>query len=644
MTSPLDGNEQSLDIKWDPQAVEVHTKSIQQALEPLVNKVTALMNTNGDSGLKKGKSKNAHVLSLAIERATAEFIEKAEQIAKENPFVENDLMKALDEVKATGDRMRVVTTDFCEDPLSANVRKHLVTASRELLSAVTRLLIIADMVDVHVLLKSLKIVRDDLDTMKKASSQQELYSKFQTFGEGMMDLDSKAYHRQIDLRDPQQRDDMASARATMKKNSMMLFTASKAYISNRNAPEAKNNRDFAFEQMENAVNTIGKVTTSKPSGKPKAKDSPGFLAAAMDDFDRRCVMETVSYKDSVSRPALEKRLETIISSAAHMADRPHTRDERRERIVNDCNGVRQALQDLLTSYEKNAGKPDRSLELDTNLGKTKKKSKDLRRQLRRAVVDHVSDSYAQTDVPILMMFETAKQGNGKLFPDFAAVFEEHTKKLIEVAELCCSMSSDIEGVKLVRYSIRELESLYPQVINAAKFLSHSPRNKLANENMDVFKSAWETQMRILTTAVDNLLTIDDFLSVSESHILDDVNKCVFALQDCESEELDKTAAVVRGRANRICQVVTQEMESLPRNTTYNDEVMQAVYAFRDNIMPHYSKVVENAIESLAVNKNGTMDENEFIDACRWVYDGVGCIQCIHFYSNCYARIPLYAII
>ena len=48
--------------------------------------------------------------------------------------------------------------------------------------------------------------------------------------------------------------------------------------------------------------------------------------------------------------------------------------------------------------------------------------------------------------------------------------------------------------------------------------------------MDVFKDAWERQVRILTEAVDDITTIDDFLAVSESHILEDVNKCVLALQ------------------------------------------------------------------------------------------------------------------
>ncbi len=38
------------------------------------------------------------------------------------------------------------------------------------------------------------------------------------------------------------------------------------------------------------------------------------------------------------------------------------------------------------------------------------------------------------------------------------------------------------------------------------------------------------QVRILTDAVDDITTVDDFLAVSENHILEDVNKCVAALQ------------------------------------------------------------------------------------------------------------------
>lgn len=50
------------------------------------------------------------------------------------------------------------------------------------------------------------------------------------------------------------------------------------------------------------------------------------------------------------RPSLEKRLEGIISGAALLADSSCTRDVHRERIVTECNSIRQALQDLLSEY------------------------------------------------------------------------------------------------------------------------------------------------------------------------------------------------------------------------------------------------------------------------------------------------------
>ena len=41
-----------------------------------------------------------------------------------------------------------------------------------------------------------------------------------------------------------------------------------------------------------------------------------------------------------------------------------------------------------------------------------------------------------------------------------------------------------------------------------------PKSKVAQDNMDVFKEAWERQVRLLTEAVDDITTIDDFLAVS----------------------------------------------------------------------------------------------------------------------------------
>ena len=57
-----------------------------------------------------------------------------------------------------GDQMKASSQEFAEEPCSSMKRGAMVRAARALLSSVTRLLILADMVDVHLLLKKLRVV------------------------------------------------------------------------------------------------------------------------------------------------------------------------------------------------------------------------------------------------------------------------------------------------------------------------------------------------------------------------------------------------------------------------------------------------------------------------------------------------------
>lgn len=67
------------------------------------------------------------------------------------------------------------------------------------------------------------------------------------------------------------------------------------------------------------------------------------------------------------------------------------------------------------------GKKDRSEGLDRALDHMCRKTRDLRRQLRKAVVDHVSDSFLETNVPLLVLIEAAKSGNEKEVEEYSQV-------------------------------------------------------------------------------------------------------------------------------------------------------------------------------------------------------------------------------
>jgi len=263
------------------------------------------------------------------------------------------MLAAVEEVRKTGLAMSTAAREFSEDPCSSLKRGNMVRAARNLLSAVTRLLILADMVDVHLLLKSLHVVEDDLDKLRDASSQDELLSNMRQFGRNANELIKQAAKRQQELKDPQLRDDLAAARAILKKHSTMLLTASKVYVRHPELDLAKINRDYVLKQVCEAVNTISDVAQGKHTAPQDSFAGAGELAAALDDFDEGIIMDPLMYNEVRSRPSLEERLESIISAAALMADADCTRDERRERIVAECNAVRQALQDLLSEYMSN---------------------------------------------------------------------------------------------------------------------------------------------------------------------------------------------------------------------------------------------------------------------------------------------------
>lgn len=78
-----------------------------------------------------------------------------------------------------------------------------------------------------------------------------------------------------------------------------------------------------------------------------------FLTSLPNLFQNLIILDPLEVNEEKIRPSLEKRLEAIISGAALLADSSCTRDVHRERIIAECNAIRQALQDLLSEYINN---------------------------------------------------------------------------------------------------------------------------------------------------------------------------------------------------------------------------------------------------------------------------------------------------
>lgn len=88
---------------------------------------------------------------------------------------------------------------------------------------------------------------------------------------------------------------------------------------------------------------------------------------------------------------------------------------------------------------------------------------------------------------------------------------------------------------------------------------------------------WKKQFSL---KVMNLLTINFFYLNLENHILEDVNKCVLALQESDGDSLDRTAGAIRGRSSRVANVVTAEMDNYEPGI-YTERVLEAIKVLRD---------------------------------------------------------------
>lgn len=98
---------------------------------------------------------------------------------------------------------------------------------------------------------------------------------------------------------------------------------------------------------------------------------------------------------------------------------------------------------------------------------------------------------------------------GVMCPSEVIVRESHCRSMIR---LSCFICMTLKKTNKWTYYLL-------QVINAALALAAKPQSKLAQENMDLFKEQWEKQVRVLTDAVDDITSIDDFLAVSGNELV-----------------------------------------------------------------------------------------------------------------------------
>ncbi|CAJ0566383.1 unnamed protein product, partial [Mesorhabditis spiculigera] len=375
------------------------------------------------------------------------------------------------------------------------------------------------------------------------------------------------------------------------------------------------------------MDTMRNVLGGRPGGYASLGQA-GRLMKDLDLFQQQAFMEPGVYKPTKHRPELEELLEVIVSQAGHIADSASTRNDRKMKIINECNNLRQALQDLLKEYENHCGRSDYNEDVDLAMVLVTRKSKDLRRHLRRAIVDHVSDAFLDTRTPLSILIAAAESGDPAATREAGEMFTQHAENMVAVAHFVCDMTNDSEGLRVIRYTATQLSHLAPQVVHAAHLLCQHTTSGVAQENMKMFAEVWEDKVRLLTMAVDSVITLDDFLAVSEAHIIEDAINGQEAVIQGNGDMLDRAAGAIRGRSLRVCAAVDEEMNAMPSGP-YADRVKTATRRLRNDVLQTFAERASNVVQRLTDEdptqrgpEETNRDVDEFMNACTLVHEAV----------------------
>ncbi|XP_050431865.1 alpha-catulin isoform X2 [Adelges cooleyi] len=438
-------------------------------------------------------------VNLAIER----FVTVGETIADDNPEIKGDMYQACKEARAAGASIEKLCEAVFED--SINDRAAVIRAARCLLSSVTRVLLLADVVVVKQLILVKDKVSRSLGRLEGVSNFTEFVKAFSNFGTEMVELAHLTGERQNDMKDERRRSQMAAARQVLERSTMLLLTSSKACLRHPDSSEASQNRDTVFCQMRRAMDLIHYVVKDgvwEGGGEPASLtpyiseqdggDTLGHALNVLDSFvDMTRLTLVLGEKDTLLRT-----MDMIMERTQDFTDSAYTRHEHRENILTLCDRVKTHLDQLIRAGARleqcDEYSPTKSLEVAVN--QCLDATKELRAQLIATCKEQSHDLplIIRTGYDLVTCIQTTSvDGDVDGLNKYGDQFIEVVDQIGEI----CKVLRHIANSEAIQVSAKHAEinlRVYaPQIVTAAQALARYPCSNIVKENLEVFANMWQ---------------------------------------------------------------------------------------------------------------------------------------------------------
>ncbi|XP_025020594.1 alpha-catulin isoform X2 [Python bivittatus] len=430
--------------------LQIRSRSVEQTLVPLVAQITTLIN-HKDKPKRSDKTLRAvQQVGQAVNLAVGKFVMVGEAIANENQELKEEMKVACTEAKQAGETIAqltdVATLDRPESDGQITVftdKTGVVKAARLLLSSVTKVLVLADIIVIKQIITSRNKVLMTMEQLEKVSSFQEFVQIFSQFGNEMVEFAHLTGDRQNDLKDEKKKAKMAASRSILEKCTMMLLTASKTCLRHPDCESARVNKGAVFHRMRLALEQVIEIVADT---RPNGENEPGPMSiyTGIKEFKNKVegLRENLYL---LSKENLRALLRLVLELTEDFTDSAYTNHETRGHILELSKQAKMELEQLVSAWinAQNQKKREVTEDLELSILKMCQCMNELQREICH-LLRHVSGT--------------------------------------EPLEITCLHAEDTFHVT------------GPQIISAAETLTLHPSSKIAKENLDVFCEAWESQL------------------------------------------------------------------------------------------------------------------------------------------------------
>ncbi|CAD6184915.1 unnamed protein product [Caenorhabditis auriculariae] len=495
-------------VPFDARNLEIKTKSIEQTLVPLVSQITTLVNFK-ESYLTSGKPKSdrairaALKIGSAVEAAIERFVCVGETIADENSDIQPEMYDACNEARLAGASMANLSCACSTDESSSVVDKAvLVRASRQLLSSVTRVLLLADRVLVKQILRAEDKIAFSLSRLESTRSFNDFVKVFAVFGGEMVELAHRSGDRQHDLKSEKRRAQMSVARTALERLTMLLLTSSKTFLRHSDCESALQCRDGVFDQIRLSLELIaicvcdGVLTMEKNRYAPEDQQMPIDIAlqltanAAIKQLTEMLEMIRMTSRVGAGvRERIVAALDALCQLTQDFTDSAYTPHHHREQVLDFLEECRFEMTNLIQPDE---NEHLASSGLEVTVERLNRRLKDLSKQLQIVAMEQISEVLRANEDQVLLssMKACAVAGDIDGVEKYMHKFREHAEHMQEVCRLLHHISITDALHVHTGHVERNMRALAPLTLQAGRTLCIHPSSRIARENLEVFCDTW----------------------------------------------------------------------------------------------------------------------------------------------------------